>query len=305
MGNRWLFYDGTTADGSRTDFFDAARLTINWQEKNTTFDVIYIDQSPNESRWIPAINSQNKPLSEEKVRSAVLYLSNKSFEKTQLDAYVLYKRDQQVLLRGNEGHLVAFGARGEKDWGQHWRTRLEFAPELGHKNGTGLQAFGLNSLVNYYVRDSLDNNFRLSYEYLSGDDPNTKTQEGYDPLWGRRALFSELLGYTFQAENRGRFAEWSNLQRIGTGWSFRPSKELEWLTDYHAVFANENTYRGRAGYSDNGHFRGHLVCGVLKYKLGPHLSGHFWSEFFFPGDYYQAPMGSMATFFRAQLILEL
>jgi len=42
---------------------------------------------------------------------------------------------------------------------------------------------------------------------------------------------------------------------------------------------------------------------VLKYKFSKHLSGHLWSEFVFPGDYYVNR--DMITFLRAEIMLTL
>lgn len=302
FGNRWLIYDGTTVDGSRTDFFDAARLVYDWKEWQTVLNAIYVNQASAPDRWLPPINDQDRPLTEEDTQAAILYVINKSIPHMQWDGYFIYKNDNKVLPRGNDAEEYIFGARVEGERGNHWRYRFEFAPELGEKNGQDFRAFGANSLISYFVKDRLNNNFRLGYEYLSGDDPDTDTQEGFDPLWSRRAQFSELLVFTFPLEAGGRLSEWTNFQRLGMGWSFNPLPKLEFSADYHFLLANENPQRGRPGYSVDGNIRGHLWSAVLKWTWTQHLSGHLWAEYFVPGNYYSDPMNDPALFFRAQII---
>lgn len=304
FGNRWLIWDGTSADGSRTEFFDAARLTYDWQSQKTVVDAIYFDQAAAADRWLPPINDQHKALIEQDERGAIVYLSNTSLPRTQLDAYFIYKHDTRVLAKGNDAEMYVLGARVDGGLGDPWKYRAEFAPELGRKNGRDLRAFGFNSRLSYFVKDSWNHNFRLGYEYLSGDRPNSGADEGWDPLWGRRAQWSELLIYTFPLEERGRSGEWSNLQRVDAGWSFNPREKLEVAMDYQPLFANENSMRGNAAFSADGRFRGHLLTGVLRYAFSERVTTYVWNEFFLPGNYYAPDRRDLAMFFRWEIVLK-
>jgi hypothetical protein len=186
-----------------------------------------------------------------------------------------------------------------KEFDEHWRARAEIAQQLGHKNYEDICALGFNSRLSYFVKDALNNNFRLAYEFLSGDDPDTDTNEQFDPLWGRWPQFSEalaLLGF------EGRPGETTNMHRIGPGWSINPTDKMEICTDYHLLFCDENTKAGTTGYSDSGCFRGQLLTLLLQYKFNPHMKGHLLSEFFFPGDYYSDLKNDVGTFLRAELV---
>jgi len=302
FGNHWLIFDATTTDGSRTEFFDAARLIWNVPNIKTKFNFVYFNMASDSERWLPPINNRNKPLTEQDEQGAFLYLENKSLKSAQIDGYFIYKHDHKVLQNGNFGERFVWGSRQVWKLSKHWEAQSEFALQSGTKNGNNMFAYGLNSKIEYLFRDSLENKLRLGYEYLSGDDPDTKKVEGWDPLWGRRAIWSELLVFTFSAENNGRSGEWSNLQRLDTGWSFSPVKNTEFSVDYMPIFANENSYKNKSGYSDSGKFRGHFLSAVFKFKLSKNIDGHLWSEFFFPGDYYSSDRRDMATFFRTQLI---
>lgn len=305
FGDKWIIWDGTTTDGSRTEFFDAARFTFDWRQARTKIDAIYFDQAADTDRWLPPLYSEiDAPLNEQNQRGAILYGSTRKISRTQLDGYFIYQHNDQVLADGINGELYVFGARAEGRLSEHWQYLAEFAPQFGHKDGAPVNAFGWNSLVSYFVRDSWNHNFRVGYEYLSGDNPATGANEGWDPLWGRRAQWSELLVFTFGEEN-GRSAEWSNLQRLDLGWSCNPTRVIELLADYMPLFANTNPYRGQPGFSDDGHFRGHLLKGIVKFNFSEHVTGHLWSEFFWPGDYYAPDHRDPALFLRAELFLKL
>lgn len=304
FGNKWLVWEATATDGTRTDFFDAARLTWDGLAQKTKVDAIYVDMPKTSDHWLPVISSTGKPFNEQDERGAILYVSNKSLPKTQLDGYFMYRHEYNPLPKtGDAADIYLFGGRAEGDWGQHWTYRGEFAEQLGRKNGTGLSAFGVNGRLSYFVKDSWNHNFRLGYEYLSGDDPNTRTDEGWDSMWARRAQWSELLGLTWSAERRGRKSDWTNLQRLDAGWSCNPSKRVEVLVDYMPLFANSNPMAGNAMFGNEGRFRGQLVTAIVKFVFSQHVTGHLWSEFFLPGNYYSPSHRDMATFLRAELLM--
>jgi hypothetical protein len=301
LGNGWLVLEGTPLDGSRTIFFDAARLTYALKSGKTTVELIGISQGASSSRWIHPLNDQHKSLLEQNENGAILYVTNKSFPKTQIDGYFIFKHDMKVLARGDNADIYAFGARVEGDLSNHWKYRTEFAPELGNKNGQDLRAFGANNRVSYFWKNRTNQNVRLGYEFLSGDDPNTKgTDEGYDPLWGRWPQWSELLLYNFSTETR--VAYWTNLQRIDFGWSCNPTNRMEVNADFMPLLAANNPLQDKPGFSPNGKFRGHFASVLMRYKFSEHFSGHLLGEFFFPGDYYTSLKQDPAAFLRVELI---
>jgi len=302
----WLIFEGTPLDGSRTRYFDAARLKIDWASRHTTLDLVYIDQGAQSGRWLPVVNSQHFLMAEDNSRAAVVYLVNKSLPGTQFDAYYMFKHDEPALPSGNHAQIHIFGGRAQYQPGRHWNLSGELTPEFGWKNGRTLEAQSFSSQISYLMRDSLNNQFRVTYEYLSGDDPNTPVDEGFDPVWSRGTpRLSEVLSPIFATEARGRPTEWSNFQRLGAGWSFYPASRWEFLIDYSALFANTNPMRGKAGFSGDGSFRGHLVIGRLNFGLTHKLSGHILGELFFPGNYYAVPKGGLATFIRTELTIQL
>jgi len=313
FGNRWLIWDGTPRDGSRTDCFDAARLTWTWPGLHIAVDVIYFDLRADSDSRLPRVNPYEgyRYLIEQNERGLILYVQNRALPDTQLDAYGIYRHQSPVPYTeetdfasdGGDGYL--FGARAEGRFSECWRYRTEFAVELGRKNARGMTAFGINSQLSYCLNDAWNNTFRIVHEYLSGDDPDSPTDEGWDPMWGRRGSWSSLMVQTLRVENGDRPGYWTNLQRVGTGWGVQPTRRAEMQWDYMAVFANSNPLRGQPGYSANGRFRGHLFAGLLKFTINQHLAGHLRGECLLPGDYYADDRRHAAFLFRAELLLSL
>ncbi len=326
LGNGWLVADGTPLDGSRTFYFDAARATYVAEPIATTFELIYVNQSHDTDRFPYTFNNTTEDQTEQDETGAILYARNKSLVKdSDLDFFFMYKESNpaQPLWRVNngfdpfpsptrEGETYALGARFDGKLTPNWAVRAEAAAEWGDVWGADLEAFGFNGRVTYHIGDALSNRVHLGYEYLSGDDPDTRDNEAFDPLWGRWPQWSELYQpYTYPLSARNgsvllfdsRTGEATNLQRINLGWGMKPHPTTEVTLDYHALFANENTLGGLSGFSKNGDFRGNLVTGWVKVKYDKNIAGHLMAEYFDPGDYYDSPRDESAWYLRAELFL--
>ena len=316
LGNGWLVLDGTPLDGSRTIFFDAARATIDFMDANTKVDLIFIDQHADSDWWIKPFCDKDFHNIEQDEKGAILYVTNTSLPKTEINAYFMYKHDEAVIGKepgdisagnvapwqaGTDADIYAFGARAAGALGENWKYRAEFAQEFGNKNATTVCAFGANTLLQYDLNDAWKNNLHMGYEFLSGDDPDTETNEQFDPLWARWPQFSELLAYTVALENRP--GETTNLHRIGFGWACQPSGKCGLAADYHLLFADEkDSYPGRPYFNGDDCFRGQLLTGQLTYKFNPHISGHVRAELFCPGNFYSDLYNETAGFFRYELV---
>lgn len=313
LGDGWLVLDGTPFDNSRTIFFDAARLTFDLPAE-TSLEAIYLDNAAENDGHLPTLGNEDEWLSEQDERGAILWLTHKHFKPTELNGYFIYKHDdaegpnppapraiEGALLPspGIGGETYALGARAVHDFDKHWNMHVEGAYEFGHRSGQDLSAFGANSALTYAFLDKAKSRVHVNYEFLSGDDPDTDTNEAFNILWGRWARFSELLPYTYAGETR--IADFTNMHRIGPGYSFVPCSPIEITLDYDALFADENTYAGQAGFSDGGAFRGHLLSSWLKYTINRHVSGHVMAEVFFPGNYYDETRDDTALFLRGEL----
>ena len=317
LGNGWLMLDGTPLDGSRSFYFDALRAT--WRSGLSTLDTILLRQNP---RTRLTLDSQTEDQTEQQEKGVVLYLRHKASNDTDLDAYWFYKANDPATgsraggsIRANngfiipvaadpsdDGHVNAIGGRIETQYSPTWKLRAEAAAEWGRRNGADMRGFGFNGRATHSLGGAWNNRINLGYEYLSGDDPNTARNEAFDPLWGRWPQWSELYGpYTYGAETRT--AETTNLHRFNLGWVAQVHPKAELSLDYHALFADENSKCGSAGFSCGDTFRGNLYTAWLRVKYDKHVSGHLLAEYFQAGNYYVAPKGDNAYFLRAELNL--
>lgn len=313
LGNGWLMLDGTPLDGSRTLYFDALRVT--WASGLNTLDAILLKQNP---RTRLTLDGETEDQTEQTEKGLALYLRHKYGADTDLDGYWFYKHNDPATgqaaggMRLNngfyfpsasdDGHVNALGGRIETQYSPTWKLRAELAAQWGRRNGADMEGFGFNGRATHALGGAWNDRVHVGYEFLSGDDPDTGRNEAFDPLWGRWPQWSELYGpYTYGMETRT--GETTNLHRLNLGWAAQVHPKAELSLDYHALFADQNTKRGTAGFSDSDKFRGHLVTAWLRAKLDKHVSGHLLAEYFLPGDYYEAPKGDNAYFLRAELNL--
>jgi hypothetical protein len=314
--NSWLLFEGTPRDGSRTIFFDAARLTYEMKQFQTTIDGIYIDNAADPSDRIPPLNDElDRFLIEHDERAGVLYLRNKSIERTQIDGFFIVKHDMgSDTFPNSDRTTYTIGGRlyGNLDEAKHWTYDLQFAQQWGHEDDQGnICAGGALANVFYYFQDDWRNTIRMGYEYRSGDDPSTGHKESFDVLWGRYPQWSNIYeGYldTFEGTNPAYAA---NLHRIQLGWSFSPmgDENHEICTDYHLLLADQNTFgaggnpvNGQRTLSKSGNIRGHLLASVWRAKWTKHISSHLIGEIFFPGDYYTDEKNEPVMFLRYQIV---
>ena len=311
--------DGTPLDGSRTIYFDAARATYAADAIGTTFDLIYIDQYPSTDRFPKPLNGVIEDQTEQYETGAILYARNKSLlNNTDLHGFFIYKgNDPDHTFRNirvnngapfpsppDDGEVYAAGARIDSKLTPSWGLRAEAAYEWGTALGADLRAFGFNGRLAYVFNDAIANRLHLDVEYLSGDDPNTRTNEAFDPLWGRWPQWSEL--YIYQWAIDSRVGEATNLTRLNLGWAMKPHPTTEVSLDYHALWANQESVRDPsqlASISHDGYFRGHLLTGWVKTKFNEHVAGHLVAEYLMPGDFYAANRQDNSYFLRAELSL--
>jgi hypothetical protein len=90
----------------------------------------------------------------------------------------------------------------------------------------------------------------------------------------------------------------SNLHRLAVGHKFKPNKQWEILTDYHLLWADENTFRNDARFSENDNFRGHLLTCWAKYNFTKQLKGNLVGEYLWPGHYYGSNNRDDALYFH-------
>jgi hypothetical protein len=318
LADGWLVLDGTPLDGSRTIFFDAVRGIFEHQPSKTTFDMSYIDQSGVEDRWIDPFNhrefvtaesggkiiTKQNLLMEQDERGAILWVTNKAIKDTEIDPFFIYKHDEPIVPGVLEEDVFTPGLRLVHDFDKNWTGSAQVAEQFGQRGDQGICALGFKSMLEYFFRDANNNRLRTAFEYLSGDDPDSKsTYEGFNILWGRWPQWSEIYSNVI-ALDQVRPAAYSNLSRIQFGHTIAPCKQWEFLTDYHLLFANQPVVgREKVGINDGGgYFRGQIVTWLAKYKFTDNISGHFLTEFFAPGNFYRDFRNDVVLYMRYELV---
>jgi len=328
----WLVADGTPVDGSWTSFFDSIRTSYEAKTIDTKFDAIYIYQNALPDEWIPTIgrsgtstllNGTTKPyyLTEQNEQGVILYVSNKSIRKTQIDGYFIYKGDHRIeqISNGDDSDIYTVGAKITGTPAEHWFYSAEGAYQFGSKNDPTVQSIYTDSArrelsayagkckLTYFFKDKLNNQLSLVGEFLSGDDPNTKGKdEMFDILWGRYPRWTEMGSWFYAGETGGRPMQLNNVGRVGPSWSVNPVKDMTFIATYNALFAPESTSTRVLGssatrFSDDGNFRGHFLQTTLKYQFTKNLSAQIKDEFLWEGDYYK--QRDLMTFIRTELTL--
>jgi hypothetical protein len=330
LGDGWLVGDGTPEDGSFTTFLDAARATWELKDLHTTIDAIGLVQYARPDAWLPTVgpsttqggNPNAYLLTDQNEKGAILWIANKSLPAANVDAYFIYKHDSALndapaSIFSDNADIYTVGGRVSGLVQEHWNYSAEGAYQCGRKEYVyniipapaaadgefhSLSALGVNSKVSYLFKDELNDQLSLSYEFLSGDNPGTKTDEMFDVLWGRWPSWSEMYNI-YSYVNETRVGQTANLHRIGPTWSLTPIKDMQFSASYYALFADQAVPTQATvptAFTDTGTFRGHYLQAVLKYKFSKHLTGHLWSELLFPGDFYVSRQ--TMTFLRAEMM---
>ena len=298
-GEGFLIMDGTPMDGSRTFYFNAIKSSWKINDKNT-LDFVYID-NPRTDIYLPYydFDGEKQVLNTSDESGFILYGKSKINDKFSVEPYYIYKVEDAT---DSTPKLTirAIGTRGVYNSGG-WGLRGELAYEFGEYEG-GNERNGIGGYL-FYSRQFKNTRFSPSFEigfvYLSGDDPNSPDNEGWNPLFSRWPWLSELYILTYAPET-GIPAYWTNLQLYRTSLKLQLSKKASLNLWYNYLKANE--YTGKAGsiFSNTGKERGHLPQLMFKYKFTKNIDGYILTEYFIPGDFYVDTSDS-ALFLRWQL----
>ncbi len=313
FGEGFLILDGTPGDGSRTFYFNAAKA--KWRiNQNNSIDFVYISNQQRD-KYMPSLHSSIKNTStyyNHKVilntsdeQGFVVYGRNKISESLSVEPYYMYKTEKEY--RANpELELNTIGARALFSLAD-WKFRGEYAHQFGEydggrdRSGNGGYIFVSRKLADVQLKPE----FEFGFVYLSGDDPDSSKNEGWNPLFSRNPSWNELLIYTLVYENLRDSATpgyWTNLQlymaKVNMDLSPDTKLSLSWQLLRACERANPlSSFRSMFG---NGKERGHLPTVMLGHKFSKKIDGFLQLEYFVPGDFY-ADDAKNATFFRWQL----
>lgn len=300
-GDGFVLTDGSPGDGSRVAYFNA--LDLGWTSGKSRLDLLIISD-PHRDRYLPPIHDKAKSLIEWDENAFGLYWTDSGRAKTTLDAYYFYKAetgDTRALTnaaRQSDRMFHTLGGRCTRDFAGDWSVRAELAGQAGgQRPGSDIRAWGAQTSVKKSFAHAMKPSLLLGWTGLSGDDPATPDNEGWDPLFSRYPKWSELYIYTLLGE-RG-IAYWTNLSMWQAEVRLTPVKPLDLRATYYHLGAFHR-FPGKPAIYANGLTRGNLFEGRADYKLNDSWRGHVVGEYLAPGDFYTGSDGGW--FFRAEVL---
>ena len=298
-GDGFILTDGSPLDGSRVAYFNA--VDLGWTAGKSRLDLLIISD-PYHDEYLPCIHDRNKALIEWDENALGLYWTDTGRAKTTLDAYYFYKaetgdtRAPTNAARQSDRMFHTLGGRVVREFAHGWSAKLELAGQTGGQQpARDLRAWGTQTSVKKSFAHAAKPSILLGWTGLSGDDPATTANEGWDPLFARYPKWSELYIYTLGSE-RGP-AYWTNLSMWQAEARLTPVKPLDLRATYYRMAAF-HLFPGKPAIYANGTQRGGLYETRADYKLNDNWRGHVVGEYLAPGDFYAG--SDYGWFFRAE-----
>ncbi len=310
-GQGFILMEGTPGDGSRTFYFDAIKATLHLDPIKTNIDALIIETNREERKFFKinptdrqSINHvrSRKLLVEDEINAYGYYLTSNYFgDVFKLEQYYFYKdghgRPQRGRSYGNNEKLSTFGGRISGTLFQNFKYESELAGQFGKQGSDQRQGLGGYSIGTYTFPVQFKPSVTTGYYYLSGDNPNTRRREDWDPMFSRWPIHGDLLLFTYARE--GGVAYWTNMHKYFIGGGICPTSWWSVKMVYDRLWSDENTYLGTAGFN-RGDVRGDLIELINKFEINKNVSSFIQIECFKPGSYY-ASTADPAFFLRWEI----
>jgi len=309
-GEGFLIFDATSGDGSRTAYFNAAN--ISYQRGKSKFEFLGI-LDPQMDRFLPIIHGQHKHLTEWDEQALGLYYTNRENKKSDIDGYYFYKKEVKDYRSANnplfqpDRNISTVGARLAQRFAKGYSLTGEFAGQWGsqHANATAdLAAADIRAGGGYlYAKKSFDTSTKpymtVGYWAMSGDDPNSQTMNGFDPIFARWPKYSELYLYSMVPE-RG-VSYWTNNRMLQLETGLKPIKQLAIRATFYNQDAFHPSNKSPTIFAKGTH-RGENYQLRADYLFNEKLRGHILFESYSPGDFYA--VRNMSYFVQAQIVYQ-
>ncbi len=276
LGRGMLIMEGGPLDGSRTVHIHGVWITR--EDRLGTQTLMYLF-APDRERYPEPVWNDDRPMLES-------------------DEWAL-----GLLREWRHGHLLYLykesERRGDHRWkglhvgdlclrrtGESARVQIEGAVQIGKQGDADVLAYGgWLSIGAPKPRNRFS--WETGYLFLSGDDPGTHDHEGWDPVFARWPMISELYIYTLAAEQG--VAYWSNLHGPYAQARLRVAPRLALDLRAYSWWAAEGVRL----------HRGEDLQLWLRWDLTDEVSGHLLGELLWPGDFHQDD--EPARFLRAEV----
>ncbi len=274
--------DGTPSDGSRSEYFDAIKVTVRVTDKTSgDFFAMYtkpvdnfltIGDADGQNYNITSHDGAVGPNRDDDLTEWGIgtYWTIKEYKECPLDLYLLYK-DESAWLRGGAANnkisgrqYATLGARITPQFTDNISGELEGAYQFGrtsHNNARNISKQAINAYMlygglSYKTKETaLKPYVTLATLYLSGDDNGSKNNSttsdditGWNPAYARTTFIGELPVKMYGSSYR-----WSNLIYPHIEPGCEPFKGHKFKLQTGPMFAekkdhrfgsDEDTYRG-------------------------------------------------------------
>lgn len=290
LGEGFLIFDGGPLDGSRSAYFNAARMDWESGTKNR-LTAFYISQ-PRSDTLLPVLNDAGQKMVEQAEEGYGVYATGAAGSAA-VEGY-LFRKNIRAFEESPASGITTFGGRIVWPFTPDLSLAAEGALQLGTFGETRRRAWG-----GYFHLDWKTNapfplpaQLTLGGVHLSGDDLGTSDRfEGWDPAFSRWPKWSESLIYLFARESRAAY--WTNFASVYGALNFAFSANARLALTWHHLTAPQRS-APTSFLSGAGTTRGELGIAKLTYDISPNLQGHFLWEQFRPGDFYFAGAQSYA-----------
>ena len=300
-GDGFLLFDGTPLDGSRTAYFNAVDAT--YASGKSKIELIAISD-PHRDLYLPRLNDRERPLIEWNEQALGAYFTGKEIEKTVIEAYYFYKTETDASpTKSNpvpqpDRRFHTLGGRFARELGKSWSVGAELAIQSGTQDpDASIRAWAGTALVRRVFDVAAKPSVSLAWIGLSGDDPATGGNEGWDPLFSRWPKWSDGYIYTLAGEKGAAY--WTNLRMWQAEALASPWKPLSLRATYYKMSAF-HPFPGSATSFGKGQNRGDLFELRADVTAGKHWKGHIVGEHLAPGDFYAGT--DPAWFFRIEVL---
>ena len=301
-GDGFILFDGTSGDGSRTAYMNAAVVGYAFSPK-AKIELLAIDD-PSLDDILPIITDKQKRLTEWNERLGGVYYTDTRHKGTDVQAYYLYKKswnDYRALTSAQhqpDRHTSTMGARVAQTVKPGFVLTGEFAEQWGtRKPSTDIRAWAGYANAKYTFNHPWKPAVLFGFTGMSGDDPSSSNYEQWDPVMSRWPKWSELYIYS-QVPEVG-VAYWTNIGMWQGEVTAAPTKKLGLRGTYYHLTAF-HPFPGSASTFSNGKNRGNLYQARLDYTYSPMFKGHVLYERLTPGNFYT--FKDPGYFFRVEFI---
>ncbi len=303
LGEGFVVMDAHPLDGSRSIYFNGVRLDCK-PAADHIITMFYVKQ-PVIDDWLPMINPQNQTIIEQPEQGMGVYYKGKGFN-LNWEGYVILKNRLKTKDYPISTQSRTWGGRFIIPVNKNIHLTAEGAFQQGEQGDYNISAWGGYTHLDFSIGETIPclKKLTLGAIALSGDDPGTFTNEGWDPLFSRWPKWSESYIYTLIPEMGGKVAYWSNLSSLNSSLEFKLTQKIRLKLTYHSLKSFYNLAFISSRKYGLGKYRGDLLIARSTFQINQHFKGHVLLEIFKPGNFY-SPEDDSYNWFRFELMYTL